>query len=42
MKHFALSKEKYGTFDCIELKKKGVSCNEIIDYAHEVLKGYID
>ncbi|WP_129596260.1 C-GCAxxG-C-C family (seleno)protein [Anaerophilus nitritogenes] len=31
-------KEKYGTFDCIELKRKGVSCNEIIEYAYDILK----
>lgn len=31
-------KEKYGTFQCIELKKKGVSCEEIIEYAYDVLK----
>ncbi|MFL0198846.1 C-GCAxxG-C-C family (seleno)protein [Clostridium sp. WILCCON 0269] len=35
-------KEKYGTFECIELKKKGVSCAEIIEYTHDVLKEYID
>lgn len=34
-------KEKYGTFECIELKKKGVSCNEIIEYAYEVLNEYV-
>lgn len=33
--------EKYGTFECRELKKKGVSCNEIIQYAYEVLKEYV-
>lgn len=31
-------KEKYGTLECIELKKKGVSCDEIIEYAYSVLK----
>lgn len=31
-------REKYGTFQCIELKKKGVSCDEIIEYAYDVLK----
>ncbi|WP_053957727.1 C-GCAxxG-C-C family (seleno)protein [Inediibacterium massiliense] len=31
-------KEKYGTFDCLELKKKGVSCNEIIEYTYNILK----
>lgn len=35
-------KEKYGTFQCAELKKKGVSCAEIIEYTHDVLKNYID
>ncbi|APM38011.1 C-GCAxxG-C-C family (seleno)protein [Clostridium kluyveri] len=35
-------KEKYGTFQCAELKKKGVSCAEIIEYTHGVLKEYID
>lgn len=34
-------KEHYGTFDCRELKKKGVSCAEIIKYSYEVLKNYI-
>ena len=33
-------KEKYGTFECLELKKKGVSCNEIIEYAYNMLKEY--
>lgn len=31
-------KEEYGTFDCIELKRKGVSCDEIIEYAYDALK----
>ncbi|WP_010233448.1 C-GCAxxG-C-C family (seleno)protein [Clostridium arbusti] len=31
-------KEKYGTFECIELKKKGVSCDEIIEYSYDILK----
>ncbi len=30
-------KEKYGTLECIELKKKGISCAEIIEYTYEVL-----
>ena len=30
-------REKYGTFECIELKKKGISCSEIIEYTYEVL-----
>lgn len=34
-------REKYGTFECLELKKKGVSCNEIIEYTYNVLKEYI-
>lgn len=34
-------KEKYGSFECLELKKKGVSCSEIIDYAYSVLKEYV-
>jgi DNA helicase IV len=34
-------KEDYGTFNCIELKKNGVSCSEIIEYAYEVLKKYV-
>ncbi|MCY6370016.1 C-GCAxxG-C-C family (seleno)protein [Clostridium ganghwense] len=34
-------KEDYGTFNCKELKKKGVSCQEIIEYSYEVLKKYI-
>ncbi|NEZ46431.1 oxidoreductase [Clostridium niameyense] len=34
-------KEDYGTFDCIELKKKGVTCDEIIEYAYETVKEYI-
>ncbi|MFA6939723.1 MAG: C-GCAxxG-C-C family (seleno)protein [Clostridiaceae bacterium] len=31
-------KEKYGTFECLELKKKGVSCSEIIEYTYDILK----
>lgn len=34
-------KEKYGTFECLELKKKGVSCGEIIEYAYNTLKEYV-
>jgi C_GCAxxG_C_C family probable redox protein len=34
-------KEKYGSFECLELKKKGVSCSEIIDYAYSILKEYV-
>ncbi|MFT8316198.1 MAG: C-GCAxxG-C-C family (seleno)protein [Clostridium sp.] len=31
-------KEKYGTFECLELKKNGVSCDEIIEYSYDILK----
>lgn len=34
--------EKYETFECKELKRKGVSCAEIIEYTYEVVKEYID
>lgn len=34
-------KEKYGIFECIELKKKGVICIEIIEYVYGFLKEYI-
>lgn len=34
-------KEKYGTLECIELKKKGVTCTEIIEYAYGLLKEQI-
>lgn len=34
-------KENYGTFSCIELKKNGVSCDEIIEYSYEILKKHI-
>lgn len=34
-------KEKYGTLECIELKKKGVPCDEIIEYTYDILKEYI-
>lgn len=33
--------EKYGTFECRELKKKGVSCDEIIEFAYDVVKEYV-
>lgn len=33
--------EKYGTVNCLELKKKGVSCDEIISYTYDILKEYI-
>lgn len=31
-------KEKYGTIECIELKKKGVTCEEIIKYTYDTFK----
>ena len=34
-------KEKYGTYECIELKKKGVSCDEIIAYSYQLLQAQI-
>lgn len=34
-------KEKYDTIECIELKKKGVTCEEIIQYTYDALKEYI-
>jgi C_GCAxxG_C_C family probable redox protein len=33
-------KEKYGTLECIELKKKGITCDEIIEYAYNILNEY--
>lgn len=33
-------KEKYGTLECVELKKKGVSCDNIIKYVYGVLREY--
>jgi len=35
-------KEKYGTFECLELKKKGVPCSEIIEYSYNVLRECIE
>jgi C_GCAxxG_C_C family probable redox protein len=32
-------KEKYGTIQCAELKRKGVSCDEIIDYTYNTFQG---
>ena len=29
--------EKYGTYECIALKKQGVSCDEIIAYTYQLL-----
>lgn len=34
-------KEKYGTLECIVLKKNGISCGEIIKYTYDILKEYI-
>jgi C_GCAxxG_C_C family probable redox protein len=34
-------KEKYGTLECIELKKNGITCVEIIEYAYGFLKEQI-
>ena len=33
-------KEKYGTIECIELKKKGVTCEEIIKFTYDILSDY--
>jgi C_GCAxxG_C_C family probable redox protein len=33
-------REKYGTLECVELKKKGIACDEIIKYAYGILKEY--
>lgn len=33
--------EKYGTFECRELKKNGISCDEIIGYTYEIIKEYV-
>ena len=33
-------KEKYGTIECIELKRRGVTCDEIIKYTYDTLKEY--
>ena len=30
-------KEKYGTYECISLKRQGVSCDEIIAYTYQLL-----
>ncbi|URZ04579.1 C-GCAxxG-C-C family (seleno)protein [Clostridium felsineum] len=30
-------KERYGTTQCIELKKKGVTCDEIIEFSYDIL-----
>jgi C_GCAxxG_C_C family probable redox protein len=33
-------REKYGTIECIELKKRGITCDEIIKYAYDILSEY--
>lgn len=33
-------KEKYGTIECIELKRKGVTCEQIIKYTYDTFKEY--
>ena len=33
-------KEEYGTLECIELKKKGVTCQEIIKFTYDILSDY--
>lgn len=34
-------KESYGTDNCIQLKKNGVSCDEIIDYIDNLLENVV-
>ena len=34
-------KEKYGTIECIQLKKQGVTCSEIIKFSYDTLKEHI-
>ncbi|MFD3158516.1 C-GCAxxG-C-C family protein [Haloimpatiens sp. FM7330] len=34
-------KEKYGTLNCRELKSKGITCEEVIDYVDNILDKYI-
>jgi C_GCAxxG_C_C family probable redox protein len=34
-------REKYETFQCMELKRKDVSCNEIIEYSYNMLKEFL-
>ncbi|WP_027308442.1 C-GCAxxG-C-C family (seleno)protein [Caloramator sp. ALD01] len=34
-------KESYGTDNCIQLKKNGVSCDEIIDYIDNLLENVL-
>ena len=33
-------KEEYGTLECIELKKKGIGCDEIIKFTYDILGEY--
>jgi len=33
-------KEEYGTIECVELKKKGVTCDEIIKFTYDILSDY--
>lgn len=33
-------KEKFGTIECIELKRRGVTCEEIIKYTYDTFKEY--
>lgn len=33
--------EKYGTLQCKELKSRGISCDELIEFGYEVLQQYI-
>lgn len=33
-------KEKYGTIECIELKKRGITCDEIIKFTYDILSEY--
>jgi len=35
-------KDKYGSVDCKELKQKGISCSEIIEYTYSILKENMD
>lgn len=33
-------KEKYGTIECLELKRNGVTCEEIIKYTYDTMKEF--
>jgi C_GCAxxG_C_C family probable redox protein len=35
-------KEEYGTIECIELKKKGVTCEAIIEFTYDILSKYTE